>query len=158
MCVCVCVQAFSLVTDSLHTMEQVVIWAQVLVWVFFAQMLREQRGAGVCLRAPAMCVVSPWKIPADTLSPMPTAHQVSGTESIRCAHIQSHPPGCWGHCASFGAEATVCRRRYHPGEVMVPSRFPCAPHEKVKASWENKKDGPASSRACCVPGIVPTAF
>ena len=71
-------------------MEQVVIWAQVLVWVFFAQMLREQRGAGVCLRAPAMCVVSPWKIPADTLSPMPTAHQVSGTESIRCAHIQSH--------------------------------------------------------------------
>ena len=46
-CMCVCVQAFSLVTDSLHTTEQVV----VLAWVFFAQMLREQRGAGVCLRA-----------------------------------------------------------------------------------------------------------
>lgn len=112
----------------------------------------------MCLRAPVMCIVSPWKIPTDTHFPTPTIHRVPRTNSIRYAHIQSHPPGCWGHRASFGAEATLCRRRYHLGEVIVPSGFPCAPHGKVKASCENEKDGPTLSRACCVPGIVPMAF
>ena len=76
----------------------------------------------MCVCVP-WCMVSPWKIPADTLSPPPTTHRVSGTDSIRCAHIQSHPPGCRGHCASFGAKATVCRRRCHPVELTSQAGF-----------------------------------
>ena len=107
-----------------------------------------RRCASVCLGDAPM---SRWKIPADAPPPPGLWHRLHQG----CPH-PIMTPGCWGHCANFWSRG--CRlQEGTPSQGAFPSGFPWAPMAKPRPVKITKM-APTLSSACCVPGIVPTAF